>query len=346
MKSNKNKRKYILISLILLLEMIVLKSDIIKKIDQKYEKYQLNRIERIVIKDISLDGNTESNINNYGLVAETKDSIFYTQETYLYRTDRNFSNQIVLNSRGGGIGKNTINVVDDWVFFRQGKEIKRMKNDGSNIDRIFKGYSLHMHVVGNWIYFINVSDDSKIYKMDVNGQNREILCDKDINDMAIYDDKIYYSYEYNKESFLGVMNLDGTGKQLLSNIKTRNMIVDKGYIYYLNDVDEKLYRIELKNNLIEELSDKKILKFCKDDNWIFYTLKAPKDSDWRFKGLYRMDIDGSNVLALDREIYLDELGIGITEDWIFYVSTNGTDYPRLKRIKKDGTSVIDIESNK
>lgn len=345
MKLNKNKCKYILISLILLLGIITLNSGIIRKIDQKYEKYQLNQIENIVIENIALDGNNESNINNYGLVAETKDLIFYTQETYLYRTDKDFRNQVVLINQGDGKGKDTINVVDDWIFFRQGKEIKRMKNDGSKIDRIFKGYSLHMHVVGNWIYLINLNDNSKIYKMDVNGQNRDILCDKEVNDMAIYDNKIYYSYKYNKESYLEVMNTDGTGKQLLANIKTRNMVVDKGYIYYLNDVDEKLYRIELENNSIEELSDNKILKFCKDDNWIFFTLKAPKDSAWRFKGLYRMDIDGSNVLALDSENYLDEVGIGITEEWVFYVSTNGTNHPILKRIKKDGTNVIDMVSN-
>lgn len=87
------------------------------------------------------------------------------------------------------------------------------------------------------------------------------------------------------------------------------------------------------------MSNKQILKFIKDKNWIFYTLKDSNNSDWRFKGLYRMDIDGSNVVALDSINYLDELGIGVTEDYVYYVSTNGKVQPSLKIINKDGTRV-------
>ncbi|HZK54185.1 MAG TPA: DUF5050 domain-containing protein [Desulfosporosinus sp.] len=302
---------------------------------------QLDQSKLITLDEdkLYLDGNTESNINNYGLVAETNDSIFYLdiEKNTLCRTDRDLSYQVVLFDQDSEKGKDTINVIGDWVFFRQGKEIKRMKIDGSNVNHLFTGYSIQMHVVGNWIYFLNLSDSSKLYKMDVNGQNREVLCDKEVYDMAIYDGKIYYSYDYKKESYLEVMNLDGTGKQLLINVKTRNMVVDKDYIYY-NDVDDKLYRLSLKSNSVEALSTELIMKFVKDDHWIFYTLKAPIDSRERFKGLYRMNLDGSNVVALNSDVYLDELGLGISEDWIFYGSLSRSGTPRsTDRIKKDGS---------
>lgn len=157
--------------------------------------------------------------------------------------------------------------------------------------------------------------------------------------MAIYNGKIYYSYENRGDAYFQVMNIDGTGKQFLCNIKTRNMIVDEEYIYYLDDVEEILYRMSLKDKSIEKLSNEQILKFIKDDDWIFYTLKDPNNSDWRYKGLFRMNSDGSNVLALDSENYLDESGFGITDDFVFYVSTNGKVLPSLKIINKDGTSV-------
>lgn len=74
--------------------------------------------------DLYLDGNTESNINNYGLVAETNDSIFYLdmEKNSLCRTDKDLNHQIVIFDQDAEKGKDTINVVGDWVFFRQGEE--------------------------------------------------------------------------------------------------------------------------------------------------------------------------------------------------------------------------------
>ncbi|WP_313341147.1 DUF5050 domain-containing protein [Sedimentibacter sp.] len=87
------------------------------------------------------------------------------------------------------------------------------------------------------------------------------------------------------------------------------MIADEEYIYYLDDIEEKLYRMNLSDKTSEPLSNRQVLKFIKDDCHIYYTLKVPDDSDWRFKGLYRMNTDGSNVVALDGDIYLYEMGM-------------------------------------
>lgn len=291
--------------------------------------------EQINIKNENLIGNTEGNINNYGMVAETEDSIYYVKDYKIYKSDKDLKNEVIIFDERANFGKDTINVVEDWLFYREGKEIIRMKADGTNYEIIYIGYSIHMQVVGNWIYFISLDNDRKICKIDVNGQNKQFLSDKNIEDMAVYDGKIYYSYNNKDDGFLEVMNIDGTDKQFLSNIRTRNMIVGKEYIYYLDDVEEILYRMNLKDKTKEQLSNRQILKFIKDYNFIYYTLKAPDNSDWMFKGLYRMDVDGSNVVALDDVIYLDEVGMGATEDYIFYVATDGKEKPSLRVIRKD-----------
>lgn len=51
-----------------------------------------------------------------------------------------------------------------------------------------------------------------------------------------------------------------------------------------------------------------------------------------------MDDDGSNVLVLDEDTYLTKQSIGVTKNWVLYNSTNGSEYPALKRIMKDGTN--------
>lgn len=296
-------------------------------------------VEQINIKNEFAEGNTEGNINNYGIVAETEGSIYYVNEFQLYRADKELKNETALAGHLENFSGDTLNVVEDWMFYRNGKEIRRVRTDGAKADTIFKGYSLHMQVVGNWIYFISLKDGGKICKIDVNGQNKTFLRNEDVDDMSVYDGKIYYSYEDQEGVYLEMINTDKTGLQRIANIKTRNMIVEEEYIYYIDDVEEILYRMRLKDKSIEKLSNDQILKFVKDGDIIFYTLKNLNNSDWRYKGLYRMNADGSNVLALDGENYLDEACIGVTEDFVFYVSTNGEALPSLKIINKDGTGV-------
>ena len=307
------------------------KSDFARGLVQRYHEYLLRDIEKISVGDSSL-GNTEGNINNYGLVAETENSLFYVKDVHIYKCDKDLKNEIVLVDQPVNEGKDTINVVEDWLFFRQGKKINRIKTDGANVETIFRGYSLDMQVVGNWIYLLSISDDMSVCRIDVNGQNKQVLSGKNVRDMAVYKDKIYYSYKSEDEGYFEAMNIDGSDKQFLSNIQTRNMIVDDEYIYYIDDVEEILYRMNINDKSIEKLSDNQIPKFLKDDNHIFYTLKD--DSDWRFKGLYRMDANGSNATAIDSECYLTETGIGVTSDYIFYVSTDGKAYPSLKIINR------------
>ncbi|KDR95071.1 protein of unknown function [Peptoclostridium litorale DSM 5388] len=326
------------------LQTIVSDVNIIKEIGDRYESYRLSSIENIVIKDECEIGNTQSNANNYGVVAETDDYIFYANETYVYRTDKDFSRSRTLINESSGPWKDSLNIVEDWVFFQQEKEITRMKIDGSDKDRLFKGYAVDMHVIGNWIYFINYSDGGKVYRMDVNGQNKEVICDKEVSDMTVYEGCVYYSYkgEEEEQGHLEVMNIDGSEKRYIAHVNTRDMVVEDGYIYYIDYEKSNLYRMEIESGTMEKLSGEDIVGFSKDGEWIFYTLKAPEDSTWDSKGLYKMDIDGSNVMALDFESYLDFSEIGVTKDWVFYNASNDREAPRLRRIRKDGSGGVDL----
>lgn len=302
------------------------------KLSDYYPKIEVSEL--INIGNEYKIGNTEGNINNYGLVAETDDSIYYIKDFILYKSDKDLKNETVIVDKPLNNGKDTINIVDGWIFFRQGKEIKRVKTNGANLETIFKGYSLDVHVVGNLVYFISIKDDKKIICIDVNGQNKMILSEKNVDDMAICHGKIYYSYENKDGGYLKAMNLDGSDIQTIDNVKTRSMIVDENYIYYIDDSEEILYRMDMKKKTKEKLSDDKILKFIIYDNTITYTLKNPDNSSWLYKGLFIMGADGSNVTVLDGENYLDEIGMGVTKEHVFYSSTNGKEQPSLKIIYK------------
>ena len=232
------------------------------------------------------------------------------------------------------------------MFFQQSKEIVRMRIDGSDKDRLFKGYAGDMHVVGNWIYFINYSDGWKIYSMDINGQNKEALCDEFVRDMAVCKGKIYYSYkgEDEKQGHIKVMNIDGSEKSHIANVNAKDMVVEDGYIYYIDYEKKNLCKMDVESGAVEKLSDESVVGFSKGGEWIFYTLVPPEDSSGESKGLYRMDIDGGNIVVLDFESDLEDSDIGTTKEWIFYRASKDREYPRLRRIRKDGTGGVDFGS--
>lgn len=350
MQANNRKMTYFILFFILLISILGRKSTIFEDLYDKIEDFRLSRIDQIKISDTSLQGNSQSNINNHGVVAETEDFFFYVEKKTIYKNTKTFDDQTALIKRPSSEGKDSLNILEDWVFFRQGKKMKRMKIDGTSVATIFNGYSFDMRIFGNNIYFIRFSDD-KLYKMDLNGRNREVIVDKKVRNMTIYNDMIYYCYESpesekieEKEFYLNKIKLDGSRDTLLFKVEARDIIADGEYLYY-TDEDFKLFKLDLADKSIEQLSDEDIMKFVKDDKWIFYTLKDP-DDEHRSKGLYRMDLDGKNIVEVDKDSYIYEVGLGITEDWIFYLSSDDYNDSVLKRINKDGKDSFILQEDK
>ena len=74
-----------------------------------------------------------------------------------------------------------------------------------------------MTVSNKWIYYTNISDGYKIYKMKLDGSENTKICDDETLFMTVCEDTIYYSNksDYNK---LYKINGDGTGKAKLSRV--------------------------------------------------------------------------------------------------------------------------------
>lgn len=347
-----NQKKHILIYLIAVaLIVVVTISGVPQKIKQyfkdQYHSEEIKKVEQISIKDNQAVGNTNNNINNYGLLAETKDFYYYIKEMHIHRSDKDFKNEKVLVNEPVNQGKDTLNIVDHWIFYRQGDEINRFDTKEEKNETIFRNISFNMHVIGNWLYLIDADDGYKLYKMDVNGQNAEVLHEGEIGalSLSIYDDQIYYSYKKDEKSYLERMDLDGKNKEVLANVLAERMVIDHEYIYYLDLPDNQLYRKQLKSGETEKLANEKIFSFVKDDKHIFYTLKIADGKYHEIKGIYRMNLDGEDVKILDDKNYLHDVGLGITQDWLFYNTTHGPDSAGLRRISKDGKESIYMETS-
>ena len=55
---------------------------------------------------------------------------------------------------------------------------------------------------------------------------------------------------------------------------------------------------------------------------------------------------GDNIIEVDKDSYIYEVGLGITEDWIFYLSSDDYNDSVLKRKSKDGKDSFILQEDK
>lgn len=336
----KSKRNYILLTIKLLILLciplvLLINIGVIDRIELKktYHNYKIKNIEKIHFGGNYLLGNSENNINNYGGVVARKEEIFYVKSnSEIYKTDKDFNNEIKLVERSSSSSLWYLNLLDDWLFYREGKAIKRIKTDGSRVDTIFgMGYVLDLHLIDNWLYFIFIEDDSKVYKMTVNGEELQRVINKGVSDIAIYNNQLYYSYIEGETAYLKTLDLKDGEEKLIANLHIRDMILQDNIIYYIDGNNNKLYQYNLITGRLEKLTEVEITKFLWTGKGIYFMGKGEEEFVHPGKGLYKICLDGKGIEMINDNLFMEK--INLTGEWLLYKSsTADRQPPSLKRI--------------
>lgn len=321
---------------------VLFETGIYRDLKKSYYSYQTRNVEIIEIQDNEAYGNTVENINNYGYGAENEEYIFYVNDHLnLVRTDKDFQDKTYLIKKSGGTGVSRLNVADNWIFYSSGEALNRMRIDGTDNQTIYKmGYLMDTHIKGNRIYFINPSDKFNVYRMDVNGKNLERFLKVQASDIALYDDRLLYSYKEDDKGHVKSVNLDGEDRKVELETIARDLTRWKGYYYYIGE-DFKLFRNEIgKNAPAQLLVDDKVSSYIITDAGIYYSLHSD-DVGYPGEGLYRIEPDGS-VKTLVSDTKRVE-GFAQVGGWILFHSSDSNFSPILKRLNLQSSSIEAIE---
>ncbi|MDO5397601.1 MAG: DUF5050 domain-containing protein [bacterium] len=98
-----------------------------------------------------------------------------------------------------------------------------------------------------WIYYSDWNDNGKMYRIDSNGENKQLLCEEDCFNTHYIDGFLYYSVRGENENKLFCMKSDGTEKEQISSgfayiISSMQYISTQGSTYC--PIDGWLYYIE------------------------------------------------------------------------------------------------------
>lgn len=122
---------------------------------------------------------------------------------------------------------------------------------------------------GEWIYFSNLQDDGKLYKMKADGSGAEKISDDRAHYINVIGDDIYYSGNgWN----LTKIKTDGTEMSKICSDDARCINVSGDWVYYsdYSGYPIKLYRINIDGTGKEKLSDDKPGYIFVLDDKIFY----------------------------------------------------------------------------
>lgn len=164
----------------------------------------------------------------------------------------------------------------------------------------------------------------------MNGQNLERVINLPVYDIAIYDNRLFYSCRDDDEGFLESVDLKGQDQKTEMDITVRDLIRWDEYYYFKGHDDYKLYRCEISRGWEPEvLVDGKVSSYIVTGFGIYYSLHS-RDVGYPGVGLYKIGLDGTGNTLLGHAQRIKSLSqVG---DWIFFASSVDNTYPSQKRL--------------
>lgn len=227
-------------------------------------------------------------------------------------------------NRGNTVGnlsnRGYIAMEGNWVYFNCWGEkrglYKQSLIDGE-IKKLSDSVGEFLNIIDGKIYYSNLSDDHKIYRMRTDGTDESKLNDDQSEYINVISEKIYYC-NFSDNVRLYSMNIDGKDRKVVGRINYDSAFflnAFENWIYYSNDFGE-----------LDDIDD------IEDEDLIQQKME---------QGIYKIRPDGSDYTQVnsDRPEY-----IIVADGWIYYVNTDQCD--AIFKIRTDGSERIQLNDNR
>jgi hypothetical protein len=228
--------------------------------------------------------------------------------------------------------------------------IYRIRDDGSEKERLNTDHSHSLNIIGDCIYYVASKSDERggIFKTDLMTGKQAKIASAEANNLVAVGDWLYYS-SYDGEIYR--MKTDGSSKKLICKASDYEMDIEGDWLYFTAVSDEDylpgeitwnfertLYRIRTDGTGKKEEVAKDLTSFNVIGDFIYYTGKSG--------GLYKMRTDGSDKEQIISDKKLVSVNVDMDSGFIYYVNLNDGDlgdesnngfYGKLCRTRLDGS---------
>ena len=207
------------------------------------------------------------------------------------------SSETVVNSRGNTTGNISNNALvasqGEWIYYcdiSDDQKLYKVKTDGTGKTKLSNDMSSYVNVIGDWIYYLSIDGDIGIYKIKTDGTEKTRIGEEAMGVyLNVIGGWIYYSEWSDEKGNLYKMKTDGTDRTKLNDDQSDYINVVGDRVYYINQSDGNK--------------------------------------------LYKINTDGADRTKLnDDNCY----AINVSDDWIYYINVVDYDYNPYK-IRTDGS---------
>lgn len=120
-------------------------------------------------------------------------------------------------------------------------DFKRMKKDGTSIEKIGKGIDL-FQIVGNDAYYISKAD-GKLMALNLKNNAERTVIERKIKTFNVYDKTIYYAVNEENEQAIYKMKLSGKKNEKVVDLSSANVVICivGDWVYYTDLVEDSPY---------------------------------------------------------------------------------------------------------
>lgn len=190
------------------------------------------------------------------------------------------------------------------------------------------------------VYYSSLSDYGRLYSVGKNALLRHKLSDKTAYNLKMYNGYVYYGAKEN--NYIYRAN-DEAGESAVVKKAADMLAIEDGYLYY-QELDSRkknygvIYRVNLRNNDVERLTDNAVQYPEKYRDYIYFNL----DNDNK---MYGVTLDGTEVITIDTgdEPVLRPFNCIFYGDYI--LMEDGVWYGNIIRTDLDGANAAAITNS-
>lgn len=232
------------------------------------------------------------------------------------------------NGTGNIINSGYVCSADDgYIYYcnvSDAGKIYRIKKDGSDKQKINDDASTNIIVANGCVYYRNHSDGGKIYRIDIDGNNRMKLNDDNSCDINVYNDWLYY-INCDDVHKIYCVKIDGTDRKKISDDSNTFYltVLDGSAYYYSYGSANKIYRMRTDGKDKQTLYNGYVSYINVANGYIYYEADT---------NIYRIKTDGTDKRTISDDF---PAKMNIYGEYIYYLNVG--DNNKLYRMKIDGT---------
>ncbi|MDP2814932.1 MAG: DUF5050 domain-containing protein [Erysipelotrichaceae bacterium] len=249
--------------------------------------------------EIMIAGSTNSNRMSGGFFTKLDNNLIFVGKSVemkgIYK--RNLSDPEAPPEQISIDQARNLNVWKEWIYYINESDysgIYRMKSDGSDTQIVLDQSVGNLIIVGNWMYFLNYNENQRIYKAKIDGSELTSISETE-GIFAFSLDEEWLVYANGQGQTMVKVKLDGSEEQVITAYSSTFLMTHEGWIYYGDDnTNVALSKVKLDGSENQKL----ITNFASHVHIV-------QDHIYYFDGvedaIMRMDVNGGNITKISEK---------------------------------------------